>query len=479
MGRLRLVRLVHGGLFGLAVVGAVLDISGLSFVGPTLAGGLSFSLVGLVLGMAFVHQGRPGGRSMLLAADSTIVIVAISAVGFALFDRPEPVTPVAIVLAIAAATAIIVVLIVGAPSSGARVARSAAHRALLLTLVVLGILSTVVPALSTGVLSGSYVLSLIGGFVPPLLIGIVAWWWGSGWPLALIGLSTLVTLANYAIAIAPGSVLPTSAILAVVSVVAGLRPPRLAASPQAEGATDAASNLGAVAAIAPAPDRETAPARPWAAGRATEPSAPPATIRPAASAVWALLGGALFLPSVLLGRFPPVLIDCFDCPPPSPLAEPSIPVDLFVALLVPIAATVLAVAPRSRPVANGSVSFVGLLGVVLILAQVGLGLAGTRPFDFMPAAAPASVLVGVAFLAAIVRPRWLAATGRLAALASGLAALIWMFVGIAGSFGIDLPLVKVSELVTGAILLVALAREAATEPEPLAGDAQLAVPDPS
>jgi hypothetical protein len=126
-------------------------------------------------------------------------------------------------------------------------------------------------------------------------------------------------------------------------------------------------------------------------------------------------------------------------------------------------------------VANGSVAIVALVGVALILVQVGLGLAGTRPFEFMPAAAPASVLVAIGFLAAVVRPPWLAGTGRVPALSSGLAALVWMFVGIAGSFAIDLPFAKAISLVTGAVLLVALARDAATEPRHSADAAQLPV----
>ena len=471
MGRLRFLRLVHAALFGLAVVGAVLDLGGLSFIGPTLASGLSYSLVGLLLGMAFLRQGRPGRRAMLLAADGAILIVALSAVGFALADRPEQVTPVAVVLAIAAAGALVVVLTASVPPCDAGVVRSGGHRALLVAMVVLSVVSTVVPALSTGVLSGSYLLSLVGGFVPPLLVGIVAWWFGSGWLLALIGLSTLGALTNYAIVLGSGAVLTTSSLLAIISVVAGLRPPRVEVMPHAEAAnaaatddveTDTGPGLVPIS-VSNAPD--TTP----------EPGAAPASTRPTAAAVWAALGGALFLPSVYLGRFPPVLIDCFDCPPPSPLAGPSIWVDIVVALLVPLAAVVLAAAPTSRPVANGSVAIVALVGVALILVQVGLGLAGTSPFEYLPAAAPASVLVAVGFLAAVVRPPWLAGTGRIAAVASGLAALVWMFVSIAGSFAIDLPLAKVMGLVTGATLLVALAHEAAAEPGRAGWDGQLPV----
>lgn len=430
----RILGWTHAGLFALSLAGAVVDISGLSVFGPVLAGGLDFAMVGLVLGMALVRGGRPGGRAMLLASDGCTMIVAIGFVALAVGQRPEPATPFAAVVAIAAAACFLVVLMTRFPPSDETVVRSRSHRAFLVALVALGVVSAATPALSSSVVSGSMVLSLVVGFVPPLLVGIAAWWWGSGWLLAVIGASTFITLGNYAIALDPGSILAPSALLAVLSVVAGLRPPRSASSVDA-GALSAGT-VGAEA-IGVAPPNG----------------------RPIVAAVWALLGGVLFIPSVLLGRFPPVLIDCFDCPPPSPLAGPSIWVDFAVVVLVPLAAVVLALAPTSRPVANGSVALIGLVGVALVLVQVGLGLARTQPFSYMPAAAPASVLLSLAFLAARVRPPWLAGTGRFAALAGGLAALVWMFVGISGGF-VDLPLAKVGGLVTGGIVALALAREA-------------------
>ena len=424
----RILGWTHAGLFTLSLAGAVVDISGLSVFGPVLAGGLDFAMVGLVLGMALVRGGRPGGRAMLLASDGCTVIVAVGFIALAAGQRPEPATPFAAVVAIAAAACFLVVLMTRFPPTAETVVRSRGHRTVLVALVALGVVSAATPALSSSAVSGSMVLSLIVGFVPPLLIGIAAWWRGSGWLLAVIGGSTFITLGNYAIALEPGSILTPSALLAVLSVVAGLRPPRSTSSVVA----------GAVSAEA--------------VGVA------PADGRPTVAAVWALLGGVLFIPSVLLGRFPPVLIDCFDCPPPSPLAGPSIWVDFVVVVLVPLAAVVLAVAPTSRPVANGSAALVGLVGVALVLVQVAIGLARTQPFSYMPAAAPASVLLGLGFLASLVRPPWLAGTGRLAALASGLAALVWMFVGISGGF-VDLPIAKVGGLVSGGIVALALAWE--------------------
>jgi len=434
----RILGWTHAGLFALSLAGAVVDISSLSVFGPVLAGGLDFAMVGLVLGMALVRGGRPGGRAMLLASDGCTMIVAIGFVALAVGQRPEPATPFAAVVAIAAAACFLVVLMTRFPPTAETVVRSRSHRTVLVALVALGVVSAATPALSSSAVSGSMVLSLIVGFVPPLLIGIAAWWRGSGWLLAVIGGSTFITLGNYAIALEPGSILTPSALLAVLSVVAGLRPPRSTSSVVA-GAVSAGT-VGAEAVVAEA------------VGVA------PTNGRPTVAVVWALLGGVLFIPSVLLGRFPPVLIDCFDCPPPSPLAGPSIWVDFVVVVLVPLAAVVLAVAPTSRPVANGSAALVGLVGVALVLVQVAIGLARTQPFSYMPAAAPASVLLVLGFLASLVRPPWLAGTGRLAALASGLAALVWMFVGISGGF-VDLPIAKVGGLVTGGIVALALAWE--------------------
>ena len=209
------------------------------------------------------------------------------------------------------------------------------------------------------------------------MIGLVAWWWGSGWLLALGGLATIAAIP----AVPPNSLtanVVTGFLLGVGSAFAGLRPP------------------GGRSKIDDFLRGDRTPRRPTVA------------------AVWALSGSLLLIPTLLYGRFPIVSIDCFDeCAPLSPLAGPSAYIDLALVVLVPVAALMLAFAPTARAVTNGSAAFVGVLAAVLILIQIVLGQLETSPFWYMGVAAPATVLILVGFGTAAWRPVRIVGTGRL------------------------------------------------------------------
>ena len=198
-----------------------------------------------------------------------------------------------------------------------------------------------------------------------------------------------------------------------------------------------------------------------------------------AAAVWAGIGAILFVPTVLLGRWVPGIVDCFDqCPPLSPLAEPTVPLTWLAVVFVPLAALAVALEPRSRPGASAWIALVGLVGVAVVLGQVALGIEGIEPFTFVTIGAPAAVLCATGFVAALAAPRWLAGTGRVAAVGSGVAGLLWMAEGLGAGGGIfDLPLVETASLVSGAVVIVALGRafgEGAVDlPEPAGSNADL------
>jgi hypothetical protein len=183
----------------------------------------------------------------------------------------------------------------------------------------------------------------------------------------------------------------------------------------------------------------------------------PRPVRSTAAAVWALSGSLLLIPTLLIGRFPPVLIDCFDsCRPVSPLAGPSSIIDVAIIGLVPIAALALAFALTSRPVANGNAAWIGVIAAVLILGQVILGQLGTSPFEYMGFAAPAALLILLGFGAALVLPAPLDGVGRSVALTIALLAVVWIAAGFASEFGIVWPS-HLSAIVEAGVAAIALA----------------------
>ena len=445
----RMRALALSALFAAIIVAAIADLLGTSFVfGAPVASALLWPAAGVLLGLAWHRAGRLGARPILLsAAIMTLVITGAELFDPAINDFREPPGGL-LTLAVAAVFAVVAALAAAtiprlAAQEPATIVRSAADRAVALVLVVLGLSGVVfvladvagsveVAQLENGVQT---VVSVVhSDWVAALVIGLVAWWWGSGWLLALGGLATIAAIP----AVPPDSLtanVVAGFLLGVGSVFAGLRPPG--------GRSKVDDFLRG--------DRTTR--------------------RPTVAAVWALSGSLLLIPTLLYGRFPIVSIDCFDeCAPLSPLAGPSAYIDLALVVLVPVAALMLAFAPTARAVTNGSAAFVGVLAAVLILIQIVLGQLETSPFWYMGVAAPATVLILVGFGTAAWRPVQIVGTGRLGAIAIGLLAVIWVSAFFIDSYGVRWPS-KSSAIVEASVAAVALAMAFATaSPSGFLGD---------
>ena len=411
---------------------AIVQLLGSTFlIGAPLASAVVWPAAGLILGIASHRNGRAGGRAVLASAAVVSFLIAASQLLGTGNDRSREIPGGALTTAVVGVLAVVAVL--GAAGMNRRsvhgttaVARTAANRATALILVIL-LAVTVITVLMNAVRLADVgdgvrlVISLVGSeWIAAFSIGLVAWWWGSGWPLTMSGLSTVATVVSFPL----GTNTPATVsilLLGTASFVVGLRPP---------------------------------------GGRFTGVDVrqlDPRPIRSTVAAVWALSGSLLLIPTLLIGRFPPVLIDCFDsCRPLSPLAGPSAIVDFAILGLVPVAALALAFAPTSRPVANGNAAGIGLVAAVLILGQVVLGQLETSPFEYMGFAAPAALLILLGFGAAWVRPAALDGVGRSVALTIGLLAVVWIAAGFASEFGVVWPS-HLSAIAEAGVAAVALA----------------------
>ncbi len=428
-------------LFASLMLAAVLDLLGRTFaLGAPLASAIVWPAAGVLLGLAMLRTGLVGARPILVAAAVIAFAVTTAEIVDPAINRfrepPGGVLPsvlTAVLAVVAAAAALTIRDERGErPLDASGIHRSTGQRATLLILATLGLAALVVEtagafgpgnvdnvaSFSNGVQT---VVSLVSsGWVAALAIGLVAWWWGRGWLLALGGASTIAAIAAVPLEALAADAIP-AVFLGFGSVVAGLRPP------------GGRSFVGAI-------------------GRADR-----SPIRPTVAAVWAVSGSILLVPTLLIGRFPPILEDCFgQCPPLSPLADVSGYLDLAAVLLVPIAALALAFAPTSRPVANGSVAAVGLVAAIVVLLQVVLGQLGVRPFGYMGTSAPAALLVLLGFGLAAWRPTGLEGTGWIASLAIALLAVIWIAAAFVGGFGIVWP-TNLSALFEAGVTAVALA----------------------
>ena len=195
---------------------------------------------------------------------------------------------------------------------------------------------------------------------------------------------------------------------------------------------------------------------------------------PAATTGWALTGSLLLVPSLLLGPLAPRLIDCFDCPDPSPLAAPSLLLDLVLLVGLPVIAVGLALTVRSglgRSGWSGWLAWIGFVASALVVGQAVVAILGVPGFEFFVPVGPAAVIATIGFGFAIGRPAFLAGVGSWSAAAGALVGLAWMSGTAAGTFGpIDAPVVQGVTLVAGALVIVGLGREFAMRPDVPAAD---------
>ena len=428
------LRAIHGLLFAVAVAAALVDLASSSgFVGSILGGALSVPLVGLALGMAHVGIGRLGGRPLIVVADLVMIIGAAAGAYGAVsgpFVSPGLAVP-AVVVGGLATFALLVALRTPPGPVPQGPPRTLAHRVAVVALFAFAVITVIAPYAAIGDLPVASIVLLGAPWIAGVVVALTAWWYGSGWLLALFGIGTLASSLDVVLALT----VPPSwnhLILGIGATVMSLR-----ATPTGSRGPESSADAG-VDDVPPSWRRR----------------------RPTAAAIWAILGAVLFVPTALLGRWVPGFVDCFEgCPPLSPLAEPTVLLTWLAVVLVPLAAIAVALEPRSRPGASAWTALIGLVGAAVVLGQVALGLTGIAPFTYMTIGAPAAVLCAVGFATALAAPRWLVGTGRVAAAGSALAGLLWMATGLGSGGGyVDLPLVGVVSLVSGAVVVVALGR---------------------
>ncbi len=398
--------LAQSALLVALLVAGVADLMAESwFFGAPIASAVLWPSAAILVGLAAFRANRPGAGPVLLSG----AIVGFLINGAELIDptfsqfRAYPgglsIHAAASIVAIIAALGALAIL--REPIHGTRgIRRRPAHRITVVGLVSLGavelglILASAAPQvaqLSDGIQT---VVSVVRtDWIAALAVGLVAWWWGSGWLLALGGLSTVAAFASAL----PGGLGPAAipaVLLGVGSIAAGLWPPR----------------------------REIPVEAPASARRSP--------IRPTAAATWALAGSLLIVPTLPLGLFSAAMVECFQgCPPLSAFVRPFTPIDMLLIVVLPIAAHFVALASLAGPVREARAAVIGLAGAIFIAFQIVLGQFGGRGFEYLGIAAPATLLMLVGYGAAVWRPADMAGTGRIASLAIGLLAFIWVASG--------------------------------------------------
>ena len=393
--------LVQAALVAGCLIGALAALLGDTAAGAPFTATILWLVVGTMLGVAWNAAGVAGTRALLVAAAGAAFLVAASELldpPFASLDeRPGgPLTSAltAVLALVAAASAL---TLRPSPTMTRAPNRSHVDRVILVGLLVIGIVATLglvgpggleVHTLSGGVHTVTSIVHV--DLVVAFAIGLVAWWWGTGWLLSLGGLAALADAVTLAVGGYDVDVLPW-VLLGCASMLAGLRPP-------------GRQPLGFQLHVQPRGSR-----------------------RPTAAAVWAGIGAILVFPTLPLARFPPILVDCFArCPPPSPLAGPSGPVDLVLAVALPIAGAVL-VFGRLGGDWTTRLGIVGVIAAGFVLLQVALGeIFDLLEFAWMTWAAPAALLLLVAFGAAAWRPADLVGTGRLVAATISVVMFLWI-----------------------------------------------------
>jgi len=429
-GSERALAVSHGVILLIVVAMGLVDLAMASLFGAFLSGSLSLPLVVFLIGFARHRRGRGDGRKIMAIADIGILLILVP---FLLPAYQAGVagmwTPAAALLTALTLVGLISIAVTRRPIGSLPVERSRLHLLGAVTFVVLGLGSIFGSVLSTG---SPIPLDLVLFATAPAIVSLglktVAWWFGVSWLMALTGVGFLATAANLAILFGLLSA-AQPLVLGVVSLALAARPPRV-------------------------PDER-------ARGGGARSDRPPA-----ASVAWALTGAVLLVPSLLIGPLAPRLVDCFDCPSPSPLAAPSIYLDLALLFLLPAVAVALAWAVRSDRALGGAVAWIGFVVSALVLGQGLAAILEVPGFAFFLPVTPAAAIGTLGFGLAIARPAVVAGVGSWPAVGCALAGMIWMTGAAGGAIAsVDFSIVQVSTLVVGMLVTLALCREFAIRPK--------------
>ena len=427
--------IIHGVILVLLVLLSLYDLATANLFSAFLSSSMRTPAVVLLIGLARHGRGRSDGRMVMAVADIAMLLILSAFLLQGLRVASGVATTAAVLLIVLTIAALASVALARPGTRSTRVRRSMAHNLGGLAFVVLGLVSLFAPLLSTGT---RFPLDVVGLATTPTVVGLalatLVWWSGTGWLMAMNAIGHLVWVVNAA---ALGSI-PTAAnqlLSGVLSAVLAARPPRV---------------LGE-----------------------RSPSLGPRQARPSAAAVgWAVTGAILLVPSLLLGPFYPRLIDCFDCPPPSPLAGPSMALDAVLLVALPAVAIALALSVRSGRGRRGEFAWIGVVASAVVLGQGLLALFDVPGFEFFLSVAPAAAIALTGFAFAIARPAFIVGAGSWSAAAAALAGLIWMS-AFAGSrlAPLDLTLVQLATLISGVLVTVALGREFAIRADAAVEDA--------
>jgi hypothetical protein len=418
----RVVAVSHGAVVVVASVIALLDLLASGLLAPVLAGGVALPLVLLAIG--FIRQGGGGREGRLLITVADVAILAI--VGTALALASDPYFDVVWRIGPLVLGAITVLALATVPLAASRRLSTPVHRLPWHRIgAVILLAASILPAVArVATMTGHYPFEVALSVTVPSIVGAtvlaVAWWYGAWWLLGIVAIGELGYAASLAMVAGPMAGIQ-SAVGGGLGLFFAARGPRVAGA-----------------------------AVPWRAS-AREGGTPRAAV------IWAVVGSILLVPGVLGGLYRRYL-GCSDCRPSTPIVPPLVDVALMVVVL--LLAVILSLRGRRGRRADKRVAWLGFIGSVFLLGQAVPGTIGLWGLDGMSVAGPAITLAAVGFAATIRAPAWLEGVGRWSALAWALVAVVWM-----NSAGIALPpyfnlwLGRLSTLVTGALILVALARE--------------------
>jgi hypothetical protein len=419
-------RLAHLALFAVAVVVALWDVVSRPFAGAITGQALVLPLAAIAIGLARESQRRAGWRPMLAAADAALVLGASVPILRPELERFIGAPPLAVlVVAVVGLVALASLLTTrGYVDERSRIDRSSRHRTLLLLLTILWLTYLVAIVALRAPEGQSDPLGTATFLASPLALALVilaSWWFASPWLLGIIAVDGLVTLVEFTLTRETTLGIALYEGFSVVALLAVLVGPR-------EAILDA-----------------------WRSERER-------SIWPLA-ATWFGLGALLYAPSVLLGLFSIGFIDCFDeCQRPFPNADVLVFVSALSVVLVGLIAILYAVSRGSVGGAARRLVALCFAAALLVLVEIGLGLAGTPPFEFLPVAAPAAVLVALGTGVELSRPGWLAGANAPGAVAASLVAVVWVGVSLVGRGSVAS---QATEIALGAVLALAIARESA------------------